>query len=380
MVKTILKALIVFAILLAASLLAYYFIKNPAHTDKKEIIETHKTIVKTKAVMLGTYPIKIEVMGQVIPAHETALQSQISGEIIKTSDEFLPGGFLQKGEEILQIDPSNYELDMKVKKAAWRQAKAALRLELGQQEIAQKELQIIEQSTGRKITNSSLALRKPQLEQAKANLESAKASLELSELNLSRTKIKSPFNAIVTKRNANIGDIVSTQEILANLVNIDEYWIDVEIPIHDIRWLKTGDKAIINLDDNRDARVGKLLKITGSIDQNTRLANLIISVPDPLLMKDNTQGSPMILQDYVQVTLIGKTLENIAIIPLSYIRDNNTIWIERDGKLVIEKITIVHEDRKFAYVTKGIRNADNIVTSNIVTPINGMDIKVQNNE
>ncbi len=378
MIQTIFKTIIVFAILGAAGLTAYYFVKSPAHTEKKAVIEINKIIVNTKPVILGTYPVKIEVMGQVVPAHETALKSQVSGEIINVAGEFIPGGFLQKDEQILQIDPANYALDIKVKKAALRQVRAALKLELGRQEIAKKELEIIKQSTGKEFSNSSLALRQPQLEQARANIESAKASLELSELNLARTKIKAPFNALIAKRNSDIGDIISSQEILATLVNTDEYWVNVEIPIHNIRWLEDNAQAIISLDGNRDARIGNLLKITGSLNQDSRLASIIISVPDPLLLQDNAQGSRMILQDYVHVTLIGKSLEDSARIPLTYMRDNSSIWLERDGKLIIQQVLIAHEDRKFAYIIKGIKNADNIIVSNIITPIDGMDVEVKN--
>ncbi len=370
MSKTILKVMIVFSILGLSALVAFYFVKNPAITEKKEIVESNNIQVTTETVTIGTYPVKIELMGQVIPAHETALKSQVSGKIIKVSPEFIPGGFIKKDEVILQIDPTDYELDIKIKKSLLRQANAALKLELGQQKIAQKELEIIKQSTGKSFSGNSLALRKPQLEQARANIAAAQAQLEISELNLSRTKITAPFNALISKRLSDLGNVTSPQEVLAILVNIDEYWIDVETPVHNIRWLETGAKAIISFNSNYSERTGSLLKITGFLNQDSRLAHLIISAPNPL------QGSPLILQDYVRVILIGKTINDAAKISLSYLHDNNSVWIMREGKLVITPVVIVHEDRKFAYITKGIAHNDQIITSNIITPINGMTVEI----
>ncbi|PCJ98498.1 MAG: hypothetical protein COA45_07160 [Zetaproteobacteria bacterium] len=375
------KVLAVFMILVAAGAIFYYFAVFTAKAQKTQDNTPAKVIVKTTPVHLGTYPVKIEVMGRVTAALEIALKSRVSGEIIKVSNEFLPGGFVKAREEIVYIDPADYALDIKVKKAAIEQARAVLTLELGQQAIAKDELKIIEQSTGRKLANSDLALRKPQLAQARANLSAARANMELAELNLERTIIKAPFNALIRVRNTNLGDIISQQDTLATLVSTDEFWIDAEIPVHHLRWLqfpkgmKGGSDAVITLDGGRGTRGGKLLKQTGSINPNSHLASVIISVPDPLLLSNvNAKKSPLILGDYVRVTLIGKQLKNAARIAQSNIRDKNTIWLERAGKLLIQPVFIAYEDRQYSYITQGLRYGDKIITSNIITPIHGMDI------
>ncbi len=384
------RAILAIIIMFAAGLTAYYLIViNPAHTKKKTVETKHIVAVNTTTVTLGTYPVKIEVMGQVSPAREAALKPRISGEVINVSDQFIPGSIISADDEILQIDEADYLLNIKVKKAALRQALSALKLEQGMQAIARDELKIIEQRTGTKLGNSDLALRKPQLEQARANVAAASANLEVAELNLERTKITAPFNALIAQRNTDLGNIVSPQDTLANLVRPAEYWVDAEIPVHNLRWLtlpKTLDdpasKALVKLDGGRGYHYGSLLKMTGSIDVQSRLAHIIISVPDPLLLKPDVtkqeRKSPLVLGDYVPITIFGKQLNNTARIPVSYIKNKGNIWLERNGKLVVQPILIAYEDRNFAYVVKGIKDNDNIITSNIITPINGMDIAVQN--
>ncbi len=369
------KGFIALAIIVMASIAAYYFIKNPAHTDKKTIPEQKIISVKSRPISLGRYPIKIEVMGQVTPARSAVLKPQISGKIISVDREFIEGGVFKENAQILQIDPSDYEIDVKIKQATVAQANAALNLELGQQEIARDELKIIEQSTGRKLDNDSLALRKPQLEQAKASLDSAKAQLDFAKLNLKRTKITAPFDGIITQRNTDIGNIVTPQNVMATLVATDEYWIDIEIAAHDIKWLEIGARAVITLNNGLGVREGKLLKITGSLNKNSRLASMIITVKQPL-----SGTVPLMIGDYVHVTLIGAELENTARIPTKYIRKNNTIWLERNGKLAIAQVILAYKDREFAYVTSGINEGDNMIISNIITPINGMDVKLQDHE
>lgn len=380
----IVRAFVAIAILIIGGAIASYFIFFPPHTGKKTGHEQKIITVTTAPIILGDYPVNIEVLGQVIPARETSLKAQVSGEIIQVSNNFIPGGFFKKDEMILNIDPSNYELDIKTKNAALKQTKASYSLEIGQQKVAKEEIAILERSTGRKLKNSDLALRKPQLQQAKANMATARASLEIAELNLARTSINAPFNAIMTDRLTDLGNVISAQNPLATLVSTDEYWIDIDVPLHHLPWLDvpktsadTGSKAVIDLSEMRGMREGYVLKQTGSVDTQSRLAGMLISVKDPLLLssKDSTL-SPMILGDYVPVTIIGKTLKKSARIPQQYLHPGDILWLAQGGKLVMQPVTVAYKDRKYAYITGGLNYAKALITSNIITPVAGMKIEV----
>lgn len=357
---------------------------NKPEAKKEFDHQKQTTLVEIISATPASQPIRIEVMGQVKAATQTDIKTQAAGKIIHAAPEFLPGGFFKAGEEMLRIDPADYELDVRIKSATLNQAKATMSLEMGKQSIAQDELRILEQTTGRKLDNSGLALRKPQYAQAKADVEAAKAALDLAELNLKRTGITAPFDAMVQTRNVNLGNSVSTQETLATLVRTDEYWIEISVPVQDLHWLelpdiqgKGGSKASIYLDGGRGLREGRLFKNTGTLDPQSRLATLIVSIPDPLLLQSKSKTKdtyPLVLEDYVRVTLHGKILENAFILPRAYIRDENKVWIEKDGKLIIRPVTIAHEDRNFSYVVDGLVAGDHIVTSSIAAPIEDMDI------
>lgn len=380
----IIRAVITLAILALAVGVAVYFIQNKPQSKKKETHESHVTSVEVIEAQSDNHPAIINVMGQIIPAMETTLKAQVSGEIIAAAPEFIPGGFFKAGEEILSIDPQNYELDLKMKKAALAQANAALSLEMGQQSIARDELEILQKSMGKKLESSDLTLRKPQLAQAHANIASAKAGVELAELNLSRTKLNAPFNALVRERNTNFGNNISAQETLATLVNTDEYWIEVSIPVYQMNWLilpnaqnAQGSPAKIMMDGGRGDRNGFLLKTTGALNAQSRLATLIIAVKDPLLLSaPSSHLSPLVLGDYVRVALEGKKLENVTRVPRGAVRDGQNIWVAKEGKLAIIPITVAFEDEAYSYITNSITAGDKIITSSIPVPIHGMEVKI----
>jgi RND family efflux transporter MFP subunit len=380
-----LRAVISISIIGLSVGVATWLYLNPAHTKKTTEHEVRKIYVTTQPISFGDFPIEIDVMGKVRPAREMTLKAQVSGEIVEVSEHFLPGGFFKADEDILKIDSANYQLDVKSKRAALKQATATYQLEEGQQQIAKNEIEILQRNTGKTFKSTDLALRKPQLAQAKANLDAAKAALDIALLSLERTTLSAPFNAIVIERNTDLGNVIAAQNQLATLVATDEYWIYVDVPLSDLPWLEIpGTKAHVQLGALRGSREGKVLKQTGSVDEQSNLVSVIVRVPDPLLRDEvsSKQISALVLGDYVPVKLIGKTLKGAARIPQEYVHrisEGDVVWLEQGGRLVIQSVTVTYKDRKYAYITEGLEYAKNLVTSNIITPVAGMDITVQNN-
>lgn len=371
-------------IFVASMLLFVWFLFNPPASKKRQAEQSPALFVTTSPLKTDRHTITIFALGQVTPALETTVRTQVSGEIIKITPEFVPGGRIRKGETILNIDPSDYELNVATSRAQYAQAQADFSLEMGRQTVAKDELALIAQSTGYKIKNTALALRQPQLAQAKANIAIAKAALAKSELDLKRTVIRAPYNALVTSRQANLGDKVSIQDSLARIVNTDKYWITLSLPVENIQWLtfgrneKTGSVAIIDMDGNRGKRRGHVFKLTGQMDQASRLANILVEVDDPLLINHQQKLSPLILNDYVAVRLIGKTLENVIRIPLKYVRQQDTLWVKRNNQLKIINVKPIFQGDNYILVSPQFSPDDRLITSDIIIPVDGMAIQEAN--
>lgn len=384
MLSLLLRALVCLLILALAFGVAGYFIKNKSISEKRENTVRSITNVTVTKPEIGDYPAIISAMGKVVPAMETDLKARISGEVQWSAPEFVPGGFFRAGDDVLKIDQSNYALELKMKEAELAQAKAALDLEMGQQTIAREELALLEKTTGQKLEHSNLALRAPQLAQAKANLEAARAGLETAQLNLERTVIKAPFNALVLDRLVNLGHSVAAQETLATLVNTDEYWIELSLPITRMQMIDLpadsaaqGSKATIIMDGGRGTREGYVIKTTGALNQQSRLATVLVSVPDPLLRNYEGQDkSALTLHDYVRVAITGKILKNVMRIPNTAMRDGSTLWLVRDGKLLITSVAPLFQDNDYIYLSGGISAEDKIITSTIQIPVEGMEVSV----
>lgn len=379
------------ALILVAGLAAGgWFMTHPQKAHKRPTPPPQALSVETGRAAYGDYSVTIEAMGQVVPAVETVVRAQVAGQVLSIAPDFEQGGFFTAGAEMLRLDPADYEIAVRKQEAALRQAQAALALEMGRQSVARDELKILERTTGRKPDDARLALRAPQLEQAQAELEKAQADLDAAALALKRTAIAAPFNALVTERRAAPGGRVAAGQDLAVLAGTDEYRVAVSVPAEDLRRLilpgpdgSGGGAVRILPDGGRGERTGAIVRATGALDPQSRMAGLLIGVPDPLLLRgDAPEGdSPLMLGDYVRVAMEGRRTGRAARIPRGWLRGDDTVWLLLSGgTLSLRKVTVVYEDRDYAYLVPDLPEDAAIVSSAIAVPVDGMAIRAAGGE
>jgi multidrug efflux pump subunit AcrA (membrane-fusion protein) len=164
-------------------------------------------LVDVVEVERGNYRPEIVTTGTVIPAKDIVLSPRVSGEVMEISSNFTPGGFVKKGEVLLRIDHADYQNALKLRESELLQAEADLNIEMGRQNVAQKDLELLEEELAGE--DKSLVLREPQLNAAKSRVDAAQAAVEQARLDLQRTTIRAPFDAHILSRSVNAGSQVS---------------------------------------------------------------------------------------------------------------------------------------------------------------------------
>lgn len=230
--RTLLISIII--LLVGSGITALIFSTEPTASRTGATQET-AMLVDVTSVQRSDYQPAIEAMGTVIPSQDIMLSSQVSGEIIRRSESFTPGGYVQKGDILLQIEPADYKNVLEQQKNELREARADLSIEMGQQRAARKEYQSYGDTLAEE--NKALVLRQPQLSAVQSQVESAETAVRQAELELQRTTIRAPFNAHILSRNINVGSQVATGEDLGRLVGLDTFWVEATVPLSKLRWL-----------------------------------------------------------------------------------------------------------------------------------------------
>jgi RND family efflux transporter MFP subunit len=371
-------------LLLAVGTVAAIFSTEP-RAERSSAMKQTAMLVEVTGVERGTFRPAIVAMGTVRPEQEIVLSPRVSGQIVSVSRSFTPGGFVEEGEVLLQIDPTDYEAALLERQSELRQATADLEMELGRQELARQDYEELEGTISSEY--KTLVLRQPQLDTARAGVEAAQAAVRRAELDLERTRIRAPFAAHILTREANVGSQVAPGEPLGQLVGTRSYWVEATVPVSSLRWIEFprdgGDTASPVRIRNRAAwpegvyRTGRVHQLIGALENQTRMARVLLTVPDPLAHEPESAGKlPLMIGSYVEARVEGAPIENVVRLERDYLRQNDTAWINDEGLLKIRELDIVFRDQTFAYVREGLNADDLVVTTNLATVIDGARLRL----
>ena len=373
------------SILVAAVAIIFLIFSTEPEASRETATKETPMLVRVVSVDQGNFTPTISATGTIRPSQEIVISPRVSGQVIERSPNFVPGGFVEKGEVLFKIDPSDYETALTQATSDLSQARSDLQRELGLQQAAEREYALLEDSLSK--VNRNLVLRKPQLESVKAQVESAESSVQQAKLNLERTSVKAPFSGHIIDRNINVGSLVSTGQNVGQLVGTNSYWVETTVPVSNLKWLnfehETGEQGSTVLVRNQsvwgpdESRSGYLLTRIGSLEEQTRMARLIVEVPDPLAQQTANRNAPkLIIGSFLAVELQAQPLTNVVRLSRNYLRENQTAWVMQHDTLSIRNLDILFQDKNFAYISDGLTGGEKVITTNLATVRNGAALRL----
>ncbi|MCW8877065.1 MAG: efflux RND transporter periplasmic adaptor subunit [Kangiellaceae bacterium] len=378
-------------ILLSAFVVLFLMMASKPKPPKKPVGDTSPLV---EVIVPETQSVNFEVKahGVVNPRTETTLVSEVSGVVQQVSEKFVVGGFFKKGEVLLQIDPTEYQVGVEQAKARLASQKAKYLQEQAKAEQARKEWDL----TGRSRDKAPiLALREPFLLEAKANMQSAEADLKKAEQKLARTIIRAPYDGMVKVKQSDVGQFVATGTQLGTTFAID--YAEVRLPLtdQDLAYIDVpawGD----NSDDSANPSVelvatyagkeqrwqGKLVRMEGVVNEASRVHYAVARVTDPyaVLTPENTD-KPLKMGTFVTASIAGKQENNLVKLPRDAFKDLTRVLVSDENKqLYYRDLEIARAESDFVYVRSGLENGDRIVMTSIESPVQGMKLRVSGDE
>lgn len=356
-------------------------------------------------------PTLVSGYGNVEPRYSVDVQLEVSGRVVALHPQTFVGGVIPKGEVVVQLDPRQYELMISEQQAAVVLAEAAMNLEQGKQVVAKREWGLLRQSVEASDQSRQLALRVPQFEQAQAGLAAARSRLEITQLNLEHTTFKAPFDALVLEDNVNIGQYVTPQMSTMRLVSVDEYQVIMALPQAKLDWLLTGageleegahPAMVYSTSGVSEAWSAKVVSVLGAVEQTGRLAQVLVSVPHPRALhlvvdtgstrqgpakgvklsgRASFSGIPLLLGSWVRVEISGPMLKDVFVVPEAGLREGDKVWIvDENNFLRIRQVEVILAKDDSFLISNGLQNGDRIVVTPLSTALDGMLLRVSDDE
>lgn len=384
-VGRLIRLLLIVGILSSAAVVSIHWVRNPPRTERRPM-RTLSTLVEVIPIRPEDTRVTVRGMGTVVPARSVQLAARVSGQVVSVSPQLEPGGLFHEADEVLRVDPEDYELALLRAEGELVRARSDVSLEMGQQSVARREYEILGQEV--RPEEQELLLRRPQLQAREASVTIAEAAVERARLDLRRTSVRAPFNAVVRAKTIDVGSYVTPGAALATLVGTDEYWIEILLPMDHLQFVSLPDTEG---EGGAPARVfhaaawgervwreGRVLRLLTDLEPQGRMARLLVSVADPLQM-DAPHGDarPLILGAFVRVEIEGDELRGVVRIPRTALRDGGHVWLmQPDKTLAIREVSVAWSGPDYVYVRNGITEGELLVTSDLSAPVEGLPLRL----
>lgn len=333
----------------ASVVVGWYLVTHRPPQEKKEM---PPTLVRVEGTALNKteHELRVRSQGTVQPRTRSTLLPEVSGKIVEISPSFRPGGFFSQGDVLMRLDPLDYETAIVITKAALAQAEVTLAEEMARADQAVENWRAM----GRTGTPSVLVTRAPQVAKAEADVASTKAQILKAERDLERTTIRAPYACQVLEQAVDVGQFVGQGTILGRIFAVDYVEIRLPLPERESQYLQLPqtfrDQSTASVDGARVylksvvagknvAWEGKIVRVEGSLDAETRQSTAVAQVTDPYARRADG-APPLTIGAFVEAEIAGEPLKDVYIIPRNAVRAGNEIILIDRPKNTLRRMTV----------------------------------------
>lgn len=262
----------------------------------------------------------VEASGTINPVNIVSVGSTVSGLIKEIYVDY--NSEVKKGQVLAQIDPANFEDEVKQKKASIISARANLDKLNAIAEMDKKTLNRYEKLYAKNFiakseldqAQSNYASDIAQINAAKAQISQAEAQYKIALTNLGYTKIIAPVDGTIISREIDLGQPVAASfqapELFSMAQDLRKMQIEVNVSEADIGKIKNGQDVIYTLDGYPDSEFeGKVtqVRISPTTVSNVVTYSVIVEVSN-----DDFKLKPGMTAN---VSIITNKSENVLCIP-----------------------------------------------------------------
>ncbi|NYF80777.1 efflux RND transporter periplasmic adaptor subunit [Granulicella arctica] len=221
---------------------------------------------------------------------------------------------------------------------------------------------------------------------AEANITAAQANVAANHANVARLlqlqsfeQIVAPFDGVITARNVERGDLISTGSSavgkpLFNIAQSDTLRIQIDVPQSDAVNIQDGQKASINVKERLGREyAGTVVRSAGSLDSAARTMLTEVQI-------DNRDGS-LLPGMYAQVKFTLAEPRTSLIIPTSSLVIDHSgmhvVTVEGNRKLHFIPVVIGKDMGTQVEILRGIQSSDALVASPSDLLHDGQDVEIR---
>ena len=335
------------------------------------------TTVRVQEVEPMNLRLQVHSQGTVRPRVESELIPEVSGRVSWMSPNLVPGGYFNKGDVLLRVQPEDFENSR-------RRAQASLTRAQAEHELAVFEHERMVDLFGRKmVSKSDLDSSLRGLKVAEASLVDSRVGFSQASQDVGRTELRAPFSGLVRSESVDIGQFVSRGASIATIYASDQ--LEIRLPISDRQLayldLPITQRGELPLTKQPEVRLsteyagqditwlGNIVRTEATIDASSRVVYLVGRV------SADEQAIPLTVGLFVGADIEGRQVEDIVVLPRSALRDNNQVLVvDKENRLHFREVNLLRLYKDDVLIEAGLAAGELVCISPLQTAVGGMRV------
>ena len=334
--------------------------------------------ISVRAVQPANVPDLLEAVGTVRAAQTSDAASQIMGNIIEIRAH--EGDHVQRGQVLAVIDDSQPRAAVDRSTAADLAAQQQLvgadsDLALAESTLKRYQTLFEKKSVSPQEFDEVKARQQAALarrDMAKAGQAQAQAALSQARTSLDYTRIRAPFDGVVTEKKADSGTLASLGMPIFTVEDVRHYRLEATVNENDLRYVRTGQQVSVVIDavDNAGLK-GKVVQIVPAADAASRTFLVKIELPTDTHLRSGLFGRAQFSRGERQALLIPRS----AVVERGQLQG---IYVLDQNKVAsLRYITLGKPSGAEVEVLSGLQDGDRLVAKPGAVDLNGKRIEVQ---
>jgi multidrug efflux system membrane fusion protein len=360
-------------IIVAVALLLLFLVLYHLFGAKKPARAAASQVVKVAKAVQGDMPETLSELGTVSPIATVTVLPQLSGYLTEVG--YREGQDVKKGQFLAQIDPRQYEIDL-------RQAEAALLKDQASLEQARSDLTRYHDLRAQKaIAEQTVTDQEFLVKQDEAQVKSDEANVAQFKLDLIYCRITAPVAGRVGLRLIDPGNFVtaSSSPGIVVITTIKPTTVQFTVAQNDvgkvIARVNAGAKLPVTVytsDNNTEIATGTLYALSNQMATSTGTVSLRAEFAN-----DNEALFP---DEFVNVKILVDTLTGAVLVPtpavLSGAPGDYVYVANADDTVSVRKVSLGPSDGKNTAILSGLAVGETVVTDGTDRLSDGAKISV----
>jgi membrane fusion protein, multidrug efflux system len=292
-------------------------------------------------------PVTEEVVGSVRTRLRAVIEAKVSGRI--ASMPVVLGQQVREGDLLAEIDA--------------REIQARLEQAEAQNEQASKDLERM-----RVLARKEVASRQD-LDAAEAKASVAEAALREARTMLGYARVTAPFDGVVSRRLAEVGDLAAPGRPLLEVEDRGELRFEADVPEALIGMVAGGDEIEVGIPAAGETFLGKVVEVSPTADAASRTFLVKLDLPSSPALRAGQFGRAAVP--------VGEA-ESIRVPTDALVRRGQMeiVFVEEGGKAVLRLVRIGKEFPDGVEVLAGLSEGDRVVVGGVGGLVDGQELEV----